>query len=209
MSTITDAQKDKTEFTGSRESRQHLMDDAMQTFLERPLTGVGAGQFQNYNPSWRLQPWNETHNALLQVASELGVLGLLAFAFLIVRAAMGAASTRKMLAKPRKRGTPDPLSAAMDDEDRKWLFGNAVGMSAALVGWFVCSMFASVAYNWTFYYLLALIVAGRELTRDRLAAGRAVQPSAAASVPSARTPDHSYSKAARSRGLSDMVTGRA
>ena len=28
-------------------------------------------------------------------------------------------------------------------------------------------MFASVAYNWTFYYLLALIVAAREMTRDR------------------------------------------
>jgi hypothetical protein len=30
-------------------------------------------------------------------------------------------------------------------------------------------MFASVAYSWTFYYLLALTVAARELTRDRLA----------------------------------------
>jgi hypothetical protein len=28
-------------------------------------------------------------------------------------------------------------------------------------------MFLSIAYNWTFYYLLALVVAGRELARDR------------------------------------------
>jgi len=43
-----------------------------------------------------------------------------------------------------------------------------LGMSAGLIGWFVCAMFASVAYNWTFYYLLALIVAARDLSRDQL-----------------------------------------
>ena len=32
-------------------------------------------------------------------------------------------------------------------------------MVAALVGWFVCALFASVAFNWTFYYLLALAAA--------------------------------------------------
>ena len=40
------------------------------------------------------------------------------------------------------------------------------------MGWFVCSLFASVAYSWTFYYLLALIVATREIVRLRLAAGK-------------------------------------
>jgi hypothetical protein len=33
---------------------------------------------------------------------------------------------------------------------------------------FVCALFASIAYDWTFYYLLALTVAAREITRDRL-----------------------------------------
>jgi putative inorganic carbon (hco3(-)) transporter len=188
MSSITDDQKDKTEFTGSREARSDLMTAGVQTFMERPLTGVGAGQFKNFNPSWKKVQWNETHNALLQVASELGVLGLVAFGFLIYRAGMAAAATRRMLSRPRKASQPDPLGLAMSDEDRRWLYQNTVAMSAGLVGWFVCSMFASVAYNWTFYYLLALIVAGRELTRDRLSAGRAAQKDVArsASVPSAR-----------------------
>ena len=35
-------------------------------------------------------------------------------------------------------------------------------MVAGLVGWFVCALFASVAYHWTFYYLLALAVAPRD-----------------------------------------------
>ena len=36
-------------------------------------------------------------------------------------------------------------------------------MTAALAGWFFCALFASVAYNWTFYYLLALAIAPREI----------------------------------------------
>jgi hypothetical protein len=50
-------------------------------------------------------------------------------------------------------------------------------MTIALVGWFTCAMFASVAYSWTFYYLLALVVSGRELTRRRLAEARALATS--------------------------------
>src|SRR5436189_6277766 len=33
---------------------------------ERPLTGIGAGQFQNYNPPGRKEAWRETHNAPIQ-----------------------------------------------------------------------------------------------------------------------------------------------
>ena len=54
---------------------------------------------------------------------------------------------------------------------------HAVAMSASLVGWLVCAQFASVGYYWTFYYLFALIVAGRELTTDRIvAAHKATRP---------------------------------
>jgi O-antigen ligase len=188
MASITNDQLDKTQFTGTRETRRNLMIAGIDTFLERPFTGVGAGQFQNYNPPWRKEQWNETHNAVIQVAAEMGALGLVAFVFLIARAAIAAAATRRMLSWPRRRQrAPDPLALAMDEDDRRWLFANSVGMTAALVGWFVCSMFASVAYNWTFYYVLALIVAGRELTRDRLAAGRVAQHLAGrpATVPAA------------------------
>ena len=74
----------------------------------------------------------------------------------------------------------------MTDSDRRYLYTHTVAMTAGLIGWFVCALFASVAYNWTLYYLLALIVAGRELTRDRLAAGRAMEAQAKGiSIPSA------------------------
>ena len=151
------------------------MQEGIATFMERPFTGVGAGQFKNYNPAGRKERWRETHNALIQVAAETGILGLLAFSFLILRAALAAAETRRMLSGPRKRGDPDPLASVLTSRDRAALYNHTVAMTAGLIGWFVCSMFASVAYSWTFYYVLALIVAAREMTRDRLLAARALR----------------------------------
>ena len=150
------------------------MQEGIDAFLDHPLTGVGAGQFKNYNPAGRKERWKETHNALIQVAAETGLLGLLLFSFLIVRGAMAAMTTRSMLRPPRRRSGPDLLATVLTDNERRILHAHTIGMTVALVGWFACSMFASVAYGWTFYYLLALIVAARELTRDRLAAARAL-----------------------------------
>jgi O-antigen ligase len=139
------------------------MQEGIEAFLAHPLTGVGVGQFKNYNPPERKERWLETHNVLIQVASETGIFGLLAFLFLIVAAAVAAIITQRRVRFALRRG------AARDearDDDARALGEHMLGLSAGLIGWFVCAMFASVAYNWTFYYLLALVVAGRELARD-------------------------------------------
>ncbi|HEV3057930.1 MAG TPA: O-antigen ligase family protein [Vicinamibacterales bacterium] len=189
MSSIVDEPQDNREFTGSREARRIVMQEGIDTFKEYPLTGVGAGQFKNYNPNGRRERWRETHNALIQVAAETGFFGLIAFSFLIIRAGMAAAATRRMLARAR-RDSGGALRAVLSANDRESLYAHTVAMSAGLVGWFVCAQFASVAYSWTFYYLLALTVAARELTRDRLAAARLIADSStrAMAVPPARTP---------------------
>jgi O-antigen ligase len=174
MASIVDEQQDKQEFTGSREARRIVMQEGINTFLEYPLTGVGAGQFKNYNPPGRKERWRETHNALIQVAAETGVAGLVSFSALIVCAGLATVQTRRMLRRPRRPGTPDRLARVLTDADRRLLYAHTVAMTVALVGWLTCAMFASVAYSWTFYYLLALIVAARELTRERLAAARAL-----------------------------------
>jgi O-antigen ligase len=175
MASMFDEQVDKEQFTGSSEGRRVVMQEGINTFLERPLTGVGAGQFKNYNPPGRKERWREAHNALIQAAAETGILGLLAFSFLILRAGIAAAVTRKMLKRPKTRRDPDPLGAIMSATDRDTMYAQTVAMTAGLVGWFTCAMFASVAFSWTFYYLLALIVAARELTLDRLTAARALR----------------------------------
>jgi putative inorganic carbon (hco3(-)) transporter len=175
MASIFNEEVDKRDFTGSSEARRILLTEGIETFMERPFTGVGAGQFKNYNPPQRKERWRETHNVLIQVAAETGILGLMVFTFLIVSGAVAALVTRRMLVRSRKRRGADPLRLVMSERDRESLYAHTVAMTAGLIGWFVCAIFASVAYGWTFYYLLALIVAARELTKDRIAAGQALE----------------------------------
>jgi O-antigen ligase len=155
--------------TGSREARRILLQEAFDTFLSHPLTGVGAGQFKNYNPEGRQEAWREAHNSILQIASELGIPGVVCFGFLIVRGLLAPIQTRRLLRRPegsaRARSKAPPTAS---ETEREILDIHQTAMSASLIGWFVCAMFASVAYHWTFYYLLALAIAPREVLLDRL-----------------------------------------
>lgn len=163
MDSIMNGEEDPT---GSREARLRLMTQGLQVFAENPITGVGAGQFKNYNdPSISLEKWRVTHNVWLQVATELGVFGLGIFAFLVYRAYAACLRTSRLLRPARKRKQPRP-ELALSDRDRQLVDLNAKGMLAAIVGWSVCSFFASVAFNWTFYYVLALAVAGCEIVQE-------------------------------------------
>jgi putative inorganic carbon (HCO3(-)) transporter len=173
LSSITDGTQDDT---GSREARTTLLRESFTAFLQHPLTGVGAGQFKNYDPEGREQPWRESHNIVLQVAAELGVVGLVTLLFLIGRAGMAGRQTLRLLRRasgPLMRGTRGYSAASVvTPDDAEWFQGHSAAMTAALAGWFFCALFASVAYNWTFYYLLALATAPREILSDRLATVR-------------------------------------
>lgn len=175
LSSITDETQDET---GSREARRTLLRESFTAFLQHPLTGVGAGQFKNYDPEGREQPWRESHNVLLQVAAELGLLGVFTLLFLIARAGLAGTHTERLLRRARglpargRRSAGATLPVVVTRDETAWFQGHSAAMTAALAGWFVCALFASVAYNWTFYYLLALATAPREILIDRLVALR-------------------------------------
>jgi O-antigen ligase len=177
-----------TDPSGSRQARVHLLNQGLQVFVANPITGVGAGQFVNYDGPEMIERWRVTHNVWLQMAAELGIFGLLLFGYLVYRGLHASFVTRRMLARLRRQmhpgGAPQPTTAPragrrqrgshdalstppLTAEEYRALEINARGMFAALVGWLVCGMFASVAFNWTFYYVLALIVAGREIAVSR------------------------------------------
>jgi O-antigen ligase len=174
MDSIVNAEEDPT---GSRAARLRLMDQGTEVFLDNPVTGIGAGQFQNYNAPGMIEKWRVTHNVWLQVAAELGLFGLMIFAFLVMRAYTASFAALRMLrmthrrsARDGVRGSPAPAPEEpynLSAEDRRILDINAKGMIAAMVGWTICAFFASVAFNWTFYYVFALAVAGREILRAR------------------------------------------
>jgi O-antigen ligase len=174
MSSITD---EKLDDTGSREARRILLREGYEAFLENPLTGVGAGLFKAYKPSGRVESWRETHNVVLQVASELGIFGLTAFMFLVYRAGFAGRAARQLLPRalgiqPKTRwGSAPPRGpAVISIADATFLEAHTATMAAAVAGWFFSALFASVAYNWTFYYLLALAIAPRVILSERLAA---------------------------------------
>jgi putative inorganic carbon (hco3(-)) transporter len=169
MESITDEEKDAT---GSRSERIELMKQAWTIFLANPLTGIGAGQFKNYGPPGEAKEWRVTHNTILQVAAEIGIFGLIAFGFLVWRGFSAAWQTSRATAwiqrKRMRRRTPavEPEDG-LDDNERRFLQTHGAAMVAAMTGWFVCALFASVAFNWTFYYLLGLAVTGRDVVRAR------------------------------------------
>ena len=176
LASITDQSKDET---GSREARATLLRESYQAFIENPLTGVGAGQFKNWNPEGREQPWRESHDVLLQVAAELGIAGLAVMCYLIARAGLCVRETRRLLRRARRaaragRGVPTgPPAPRLAPAEQAFFDAHSAAMAASFVGWLVCALFASVAYNWTFYYLLALAAAPRDIMIDRMALVRA------------------------------------
>jgi O-antigen ligase len=168
MASITDSDKDAT---GSREERRQLMEQAVTVFLQNPITGIGAGQFQNYGPPGQAKKWRVTHNAYLQVAAELGIFGLIFFLFIVWKAFSAALWTRRHLnwiyrRRSRKKPQPEPEDGLTTDE-RYFLQTHAAAMLACMTGWFICAIFASVAFNWTIYYLLGLSVTARDVVSAR------------------------------------------
>ena len=164
IASIADDRKDDVQ---SSQARRALMGESLQAFMENPLTGVGAGNFKDWNPRGRSEAYHEAHNVWLQVAAELGVFGFAVFFYLVMRAFYSIFQTRRQL---RRNGAESDAADLLDE--------HSAAMAASLTGWFVCAFFASVAYNWTFYYLLALAAAPREILRDRLQA--ALKPARAA-----------------------------
>jgi O-antigen ligase len=157
IASITDESKDDVQ---SSQARKRLYAESFDAFVQNPLTGVGAGQFKDWNPSKRAEAWHESHNVWLQVAAELGLGGLAIFLFLLFRAFYAVSQTKRLVARARRHD-------AIAKDEAVTFDAYAAAMTASLMGWLVCSMFSSVAYSWTFYYLLALAATPRDLLRAR------------------------------------------
>lgn len=122
--------------------------------LRHPFLGVGIGNF-----ALRSNRALATHNAYTQVSAEIGLAGMVLYIMFIV--------------------TPLRRLRAMEREtilDRKSHFHYlAIGMQASLVGYMVSSFFASVAFLWYVYYLVALSVCLRRFYEiERETAGKRV-----------------------------------
>jgi probable O-glycosylation ligase (exosortase A-associated) len=127
--------------TTSDDSAIARTDDLKRSILiaaRHPLFGVGMENYILYSNTNKA-----THNAYTQVAAEMGLaafliyLGFLLTPFKGLRRIVAATGTAKR--KPS-------------------VYYLAIGLQASLVGYMVVSFFASVAYQWYAYYLVAYAI---------------------------------------------------
>jgi len=85
---------------GSSEARKELLRKSIQTTLEHPILGVGAGQFivasaEQAKEAGKRASWRVTHNSYTQVSSELGVPGFVFYIGLLFTTGLHFISVRK------------------------------------------------------------------------------------------------------------------
>lgn len=127
---------------GSSDQRKELLERSILVTLRNPW-GIGIGNFPIVGVR-NLQ----SHNAFTQVSAELGILGLIAYLIFMI------SPFRKLSAIERK---------LFDKDDTGWFYYLSIGLQASIIGYMVSSFFASVAYNWFIYYLIAYAVAFRRI----------------------------------------------
>jgi hypothetical protein len=119
---------------GSADQRQALLIRSIFVSIRHPVLGVGMDNFHVL--SLREQV---SHNAYTQVSAEMGMAAL-ALYVLLMWASLRRMRRIELETAERKRG--------------ERVHYMAVALQASLVGYMVCSFFASVAYLWYVYYLV-------------------------------------------------------
>ncbi|HKG22416.1 MAG TPA: O-antigen ligase family protein, partial [Blastocatellia bacterium] len=157
------------DLTGSAQARRALLDRALAVASNHLIVGVGMGNFHIYSIHEQV-----AHNSYLEIASELGVAGLIAYLILIfsplrrmrrIKREIEAASETPF--RRAAGGNLSPLARA-----REWsgsdaeMYHLSVAFQAAIIGYIVCSAFGSIEYLWYLYYPVAYAVA---LSRIRAA----------------------------------------
>ncbi|MBK6751559.1 MAG: hypothetical protein IPG67_16575 [Acidobacteria bacterium] len=127
---------------GSSDQRKELLERSLLVTARNPW-GIGIGNFPIVGVR-NLQ----SHNAFTQVSAELGILGLIAYLVFMI------SPFRKLSAIERTH---------FDENKADWFYYLAIGLQASIIGYMVSSFFASVAYNWFIYYLIAYAVAFRRI----------------------------------------------
>jgi len=135
--------------------RVFMWEAGVQMFRDHPLTGVGLQDLHSLYDSYRspesVERAGHLHNAYIQIAASMGLVGLAAFAWLygsLVRTAWGGLRVGAGRGTHAKRGSEGSELAA----------GVRLGVTAALVGFLVAGLF-----EWNFgdeellYHLYTLV----------------------------------------------------
>ncbi len=187
----------------SKAARVQLLEDAWRIFLDHPL-GVGLASFETV----RLRTFGriqDTHNLYLQLATHLGIQGVLAFAWVVVALVRAYRRVSDDLGRQmgalrnafRGRRPPAPLRAAalshwgdlermaaVDEAAKAFLFVHLVlglfGHDLYFIYWWFSAGLAISLLNIAYRMRARSAVLLREAEREREAAGDGRAPAAAA-----------------------------
>lgn len=149
----------------TEEGRVEVWKRGISYMLQRPVFGVGAGNFPTAEgtispmareAARRGVKWSVAHNSYVQTGAELGVPGLLFFLLLLVTAfsSLRAVQRARWSMQPGERGPPQTQLAQ--------------ALTGALIGFAVGGFFLSLADRDLLYVLLALCAALRKVTTPAL-----------------------------------------
>jgi O-antigen ligase len=147
----------------SAETRMEILEDAWTIFLENPL-GIGVAAFPHVRME-RFERTQDTHNLYLEVATNLGIQGLLAFgAFVITMFSLLRRTGRQL--RDQQRDLLESASAGQRtiDYDRHLADVRFMGATATAVELFVVvrlalGLFGMDLYEIYWWFALGLTVA--------------------------------------------------
>jgi O-antigen ligase len=142
---ITTIFNNEQDATGSAQQRRELLERAASVAISRPIVAVGMGNFHIYSIKEKA-----AHNSYLEIAAELGVMGLIAYLILI-------------LAPLRSLHRIERQTRGMRTKSEREMYWLSVSIQAAFIAYMVCSFFASIQYLWYLYYTAAYAVALRQI----------------------------------------------
>jgi O-antigen ligase len=153
LSTITDMQADQT---GSAQGRWQDVVMATGIVLHNPIVGAGIGNDMLALNKYRGKAtFRSVHNAYLQYAVDLGLPGMLLFAWLHITCFRSA---RRVEQRSKRDEALRPLGPL------------AAGIQVSLAAFFVAAMFHPIAYQFYFFTIAGLAVALHNTARSMAAA---------------------------------------
>jgi putative inorganic carbon (hco3(-)) transporter len=142
LSTITDIEADRT---GSAQGRWQDVIVSAGIVAQNPIVGAGIGNDMLALNKYRgRDTYRSVHNAYLQYAVDLGLPGLLLFAWLHIRCFRTARRLERLARHHEALKSIGPLAA---------------GIQVSLVTFFVAAMFHPIAYQFYFFTIGGLAVA--------------------------------------------------